>query len=48
MPRWFRYSEVADNRQVFSYHLGDQEYDALVKHMAKNQKRYRPRPTVEP
>ncbi len=43
MPRWFRYDEVANNRPVFSYHIGDEEYDALVKHMAKNRHRYQPR-----
>jgi len=43
MPRWFRYSEVAQNRTVFSYLIGDQEYDELVSYMAKNQYRYQPR-----
>ena len=47
MPRWFRYSEVTNNWQVFSYHLGDEEFDALLKHMAKNQHRHQPRPTAE-
>jgi hypothetical protein len=44
MPRWFLYSEVAQNRRVFSYMIGDKEYDELVAYMAKNQHRYRPRP----
>jgi hypothetical protein len=41
MPRWFRFSEVADNREVFSYLIGDEAYGALVEHMSKNRKRYR-------
>lgn len=44
MPRWFRDTEVAENRQVFSYHIGDEEYDALVAYMRKNPHRYQPRP----
>lgn len=48
MPRWFPYEEVANNRQVFAYHIGDEEYDALVKHMAKNRHRYQPRQSAEP
>lgn len=45
MPRWFRYSEVAGSRAVFAYLIGDDEYDLLLKYMAKNQHRYQPRPS---
>jgi hypothetical protein len=48
MPRWFRYSEVANNRQMFSYLIGDEEYEALVKYMAKNRHCYQPRESAEP
>lgn len=47
MPRWFLYSEVAENRRVFSYMIGDEEFDALVKYMAKHQHRYQPRGTAQ-
>jgi hypothetical protein len=49
MPRWFPYSEIAQNRGVFSYMIGDSAYDELLAYMAKNQHRYQPRerPTVE-
>lgn len=47
MPRWFPYSEVAENRRIFSYMIGDQEFDALVKYMAKHQHRYQPRRPVK-
>jgi hypothetical protein len=47
MPRWFRYEDVVNNRKVFSYHIGDREYDALVKYMDKNGYRYQPRPSAE-
>lgn len=40
MPPWFPYSEVAENRQVFSYRIGDKEYEELVAYMAKNRHRY--------
>jgi len=43
MPRWFTYSEVAKNREVFSHLIGDERYDELVEYMAKNQHRYFPR-----
>lgn len=45
MPRWFRYSDVAASRAVFAYLIGDADYDALLKYMAKNQDRYQPRPS---
>ena len=44
MPRWFPYAEVANNRQVFAYHIGDAMYDELVEHMAKNRHGYQSRP----
>ena len=43
MPRWLSYDEVAQNRQVFSYQIGDEAFDALVLHMAKNRHRFVPR-----
>jgi hypothetical protein len=50
MPRWFPYSEVAQNKHVFAYHLSDEEFADLVRHMEKNQERYQPRdrPPDEP
>lgn len=44
MPRWLRYSEVAGSKPVFSYMIGDEKYDELVHHMARNQHRYQSRP----
>jgi hypothetical protein len=46
MPRWFTYDEVAQSRAVFSYMIGEAEYQRLLEHMRKNRSRYRPRPTV--
>jgi hypothetical protein len=46
MPRWFRYSEVANSRLVFSYWSGDEAYEALLKHMAKNRHLYQVRPSA--
>jgi hypothetical protein len=43
MPRWFTYEEVAENRAVFSYLIGDAEYDKLVQYMTANRRRYEPR-----
>jgi hypothetical protein len=43
MPRWFRYSEVAENRRTFSYHISDEAYEALLRHMKANEQRFRPR-----
>ena len=43
MPRWFRYEEVAQNRELFTSVIGDEAYEALLVHMAKNRGRYRPR-----
>ena len=48
MPRWFPYAEVADNRRVFAYQIGDEAYEALVEHMKRNRHRYRPRPPAKP
>jgi hypothetical protein len=47
MPRWFSYAEVANNRHVFAYLIGDDEFDALVKHMAKNRHQFRLRQSAE-
>jgi hypothetical protein len=46
MPRWFTYDEVAQSRAVFSYLIGDEEYQRLLEHMRKNISRYRPRASL--
>jgi hypothetical protein len=43
MPRWFRYAEVAQAREVFSYLIGEQSYLELLAHMQRHQYLYRPR-----
>lgn len=43
MPRWFRYEEIVQDRAIFSYHIGDQDYNELLAYMAQNKHRYRPR-----
>lgn len=43
MPRWFPCKEVEQNRKVFAYHLSDEEYEALVRHMSAHRNLYRPR-----
>lgn len=43
MPRWFHASEIAQNRQVFSYLISDTEYADLLQYVRKNQRLYRPR-----
>jgi hypothetical protein len=43
MPRWFRYADVANHPKVFGYLIGDEDYRALLKHMAQNQNRYQAR-----
>jgi hypothetical protein len=43
MPRWFRSSEVSENKQVFAYLIGEQAYQDLVSYLEKNQHRYVPR-----
>lgn len=48
MPRWFKLSEVADNRTVFAYRIGDTGFDELVEHMKRNQRRYQPRRRRKP
>jgi hypothetical protein len=50
MPRWFTYAEVADSKAVFSYHLNDEEFGHLLRHMHRNRHLYRPRvpPSGEP
>lgn len=44
MPRWFRYSEVAQSRDIFSYLIGEQSYQELLAHVQRHQHLYRPRP----
>jgi hypothetical protein len=43
MPRWFRSSEVSENKQVFAYLIGEQAYQDLVSYLVKNRHRYVPR-----
>lgn len=43
-PRWFRYSEVVQARDVFSYLIGEQSYQDLLAHIKRHQHLYRPRP----
>ena len=45
MPRWFRYTEVAQSRDVFSYLIGEQSYQELLAHIQRHQHLYRPRPS---
>jgi hypothetical protein len=46
MPRWFRYEEVAENPHIFGYMLSPDEYEELVRFMAKYHHRYQPRTQV--
>jgi hypothetical protein len=43
MPRWFTYSEVAESKAIFSYHLTDNDFGLLLRHMHRNRHLYRPR-----
>ncbi len=43
MPRWFKYSEVAENRSTFSYSIGDEAYEQLLKFMDRHRQQFRPR-----
>ena len=43
MPRWFRYQEVVQNKEVFAYHIGEEEYNHLLEYMGKNRNLYQPR-----
>ena len=40
MPRWFTPQEVAQNKAVFSYHIGDAAFADLIAFMHKNRHRY--------
>lgn len=42
-PRWFRYSDVAEDERTFSYFIGKEQYRKLLQYMAKNQHRYQNR-----
>jgi hypothetical protein len=46
MPRWFRYEDIVENKQIFSYQIGESEYEKLVEYMRRNQRRYVPRDHV--
>jgi hypothetical protein len=48
MPRWFRYDDVARSRSVFAYHIGDREFEDLLRYMKQNEKRYVRRPAAVP
>lgn len=43
MPRWFRRSEVVENKQIFAYLIGEEAYGRLIQYMAKNERLYKPR-----
>ena len=43
MPRWFTFKEVAENKPIFSYHIGEEGYQQLLQHMQRNRHLYRPR-----
>lgn len=43
MPRWFDYQQVAENRDVFAYHIGEESYQELLKDMERDRSRHRPR-----
>ena len=46
MPRWFRFEEVADNRKIFCYLIGERECENLLAHMQRNRNRYVKRPPM--
>jgi len=48
MPRWFSYTEVADNPSVFGYMIDQHELESLLGYMQKNRHRYQPRASIAP
>jgi hypothetical protein len=40
MPRWFTYAEVAQDKRLFSYKIGEEKYRELLQYMSRNQHRY--------
>lgn len=47
MPRWFKYSEIADNPSVFGYSISTEAFQSLLRHMDKNRHRYQPRASLD-
>jgi hypothetical protein len=43
MPRWFSFLEVAENKPVFSHHIGEEGFGQLLQYMQRNRQLYRPR-----
>ena len=46
MPRWFKYSEIADNPSVFGHSISHEEFQSLLLYMDKNRRRYQPRASI--
>jgi hypothetical protein len=40
MPRWFRMSEIMQNKLVFAYHIGEERYQQLLANMQRNRHKY--------
>jgi hypothetical protein len=47
MPKWFTYDEVAGNKPVFAYYIGDTEYQRLLRDMSSRRDLYQPRKSVQ-
>ena len=43
MPRWFTFDEVANNRTIFTYMIGDDSYRDLIAYMARRRHLHVPR-----
>jgi hypothetical protein len=43
MPKWFTFLEVSENRSIFSYLVGQDDYQQLLQHMQRNRRLYLPR-----
>ena len=43
MPRWFLASELQQARETFSYHIGSEALEELLRHVTANASRYRGR-----
>jgi hypothetical protein len=43
MPRWVTFDEVAEAKEIFSYHIGEEQYRALLQYMSQNRDKYLPR-----
>jgi hypothetical protein len=40
MPRWFTYDDIAGNRSIFAYLIGDRAFEELLLYMKQNKKRF--------